>query len=84
MRPGSKSSRHSCPPPDGSSGTQLRERYGKAECGGWRPWWGDGGQGRDGAVVMVDTGEGEGTGVAEGARGLRGQDAEARRGDSPL
>lgn len=45
---------------------------------------GDGGQGRDGAVVMADTGEGEGTGVAEGARGLRGQDAGARRGDSPL
>lgn len=37
MRPGSKSSQHSCLPPDGSSGTQLWERHRKAECGWWRP-----------------------------------------------
>ena len=64
-RPGSKSSQHSCPPPDGSLGTQLWERYGKAEWGWWRQD-ADRGQERDGAGAMVDTGKGKGTGWWKG------------------
>lgn len=62
MRPGNRSSRHSCPPPDGSSGIQLWERYGKPEGGGegtGKGWgWADGGYWRK-----------QGEGCGKGAEG---------------
>lgn len=58
-RPGSRSSRRSCPPPGGSSGTQLWERCGEAEAGGREPGGGRGAGGGGGAQGRCGNGSGQ-------------------------